>query len=138
MGKSGSYTVPGLGARKAQLLSAGATLADMAIAMLESDHMLADYVYGDGKTGDAANFGIFKQNWMMIRAAWQPFVTLGEKDYHRGAALNANLSLDMQVLHACQSKYGLASAWWAGHRNGASGLRAPNTAEPPRRSCCAG
>jgi glycosyl hydrolase family 134 len=127
MGKSGSYTVPGLGARKAQLLAAGATLGDMAIAMLESDKMLADYVYGDAKAGDAANFGIFKQNWMMIRAAWTPFAALGEKDYHRGAALNSNLALDIQVLHASQSKYGMASAWWAGHRNGASGLRSPNT-----------
>ena len=129
MGKSGSYTVQGLGARKGQLLASGATLADMAIAMLESDKMLADYVYGDGKKDDAANFGIFKQNWMMIRAAWKPFATLGPKDYQRGAALNTNLSLDIQVLHASQAKYGMASTWWAGHRNGASGLLNPNTAD---------
>jgi hypothetical protein len=97
----------------------------MAIAMLETEHMLADYIYGDGKTGDAANFGIFKQNWLMIRSSWSPFVTLGAADYNRGAALNTSLSLDIQVLHASQANYG--NLWWAGHRNGATGLGTPGT-----------
>ena len=28
---------------------------------------------GDGKTGDATNFGIFKQNWMMLRQSASEF-----------------------------------------------------------------
>lgn len=27
----------------------------------------AHYPYGDGKTYDAANFGLFKQNWGLLR-----------------------------------------------------------------------
>jgi len=58
----GSYTVSGLGSRKEQVLNAGGSSLDLAIAMLETDNMSTNYLYGDGKTQDAANFGIFKQN----------------------------------------------------------------------------
>lgn len=73
LGSTGSYTVSGLGARKQQLLNCGATVLDLAIAMLEyalyifrhlflltklcrTEHMSTDYTYGDGKTYDGANF----------------------------------------------------------------------------------
>lgn len=74
LGSTGSYTVAGLGARKQQLLNCGATVLDLAIAMLESaskpnsvtlplltcwcrtEHMTTDYTYGDGKSYDSANF----------------------------------------------------------------------------------
>jgi len=42
----GSYTVSGLGSRKQQILKAGGSTLDIAIAMLESDTMQADYAYG--------------------------------------------------------------------------------------------
>jgi len=106
---------------------------DLAVAMLETRTLRANYPLGDvypggqQKTGDAANFGIFKQNWLMIRSAWRPFAGLGPKDYLRGMALNNNLALDIQVLHASQNRYGLQHAWFAGHRNGSSGLNNPNT-----------
>jgi hypothetical protein len=32
-----------------------------------------DYTYGDGKSGDAANFGIMKQNWGMLRVCASQF-----------------------------------------------------------------
>src|ERR1035441_5970022 len=55
----GSYTISGLGSRKQQVLGAGASVLDLAVAMLETDTMQASsYPYGDGKSGDAANFGI--------------------------------------------------------------------------------
>jgi hypothetical protein len=36
---SGSYSIPGLGARKQQVTAAGANSFDLAIAMLETDNM---------------------------------------------------------------------------------------------------
>lgn len=42
----GSQTVPGLGARKQAVIGAGGNTRDMAIAMLETDTMTADYTYG--------------------------------------------------------------------------------------------
>jgi hypothetical protein len=57
-----SYTVSGLGSRKQAVLNAGGSSLDLAIAMLETDNMGTNYVYGDGKTQDAANLGIFKQS----------------------------------------------------------------------------
>lgn len=42
----GSYEVSGLGSRKQEILTAGGSTLDIAIAMLESDTMQADYAYG--------------------------------------------------------------------------------------------
>lgn len=42
----GSYTVSGLGTRKQAILKAGGNTLDLAIAMLETDNMGTDYVYG--------------------------------------------------------------------------------------------
>lgn len=57
----GMYTVGGLGARKKAVQSAGGSSLDLAIAMLETDGMTTNYAYGDNKSQDSANFGIFKQ-----------------------------------------------------------------------------
>ena len=46
-GDRGSYTVSGLGSRKQAILSAGGNTLDMAIAMLETENMEADYAYGE-------------------------------------------------------------------------------------------
>jgi hypothetical protein len=42
----GSYEVSGLGSRKQEILNAGGSTLDIAIAMLESDTMETDYAYG--------------------------------------------------------------------------------------------
>ncbi len=42
----GSYTVSGLGSRKQAILGAGGNTLDLAIAMLETEHMTTDYTYG--------------------------------------------------------------------------------------------
>jgi hypothetical protein len=125
----GSYTISGLGARKQQVLHAGASVLDLAVAMLETNTMQASsYPYGDGKTGDSANFGIFKQNWMMLRAACGQFRGQSASQYNDGAVLNSNLSEDASCISQSQSHYGI-NLWFAGHRDGASGLSNPNTTD---------
>jgi len=89
--------------------------------------MTADYRYGDGKVLDAANFGIFKQNWLMIRTAHPAYAKLSDSNFHTGSALNTDLALDIAVLHESQRYFG--SKWFAGHRNGATGLANPNTSD---------
>ena len=124
----GSYLVAGLGQRKQALFSAGGNLLDLAIAVLETETMQVGgpkYPYGDGKTMDAANFGIFKQNWQMIRSSMPQFAGRSAADFNLGAALNHNLTLDIQTLHASQKLFGIGpfGKWFAGHRGGDSGLR---------------
>jgi hypothetical protein len=65
--------VSSLGSRKQAVTRAGGNVQDLAIAMLETDNMQTNYPYGDNKSGDAANFGIFKQNWFMLRNACSRF-----------------------------------------------------------------
>ncbi|KAF4618403.1 hypothetical protein G7Y89_g14900 [Cudoniella acicularis] len=125
---SGSYTVSGLGARKQAVTAAGGTTIDMAIAMLETDKMTTDYTYGDGKSGDAANFGIMKQNWGMLRVCANQFHGQTAAEYNNGAVLNSNLAQDITARHQCQSYYG-QDKWFAGHRDGSAGLANPNTAD---------
>ncbi|KAL2842388.1 hypothetical protein BJY01DRAFT_249071 [Aspergillus pseudoustus] len=122
----GSYTVDGLGSRKQEVTAAGGTSQDLAIAMLETETMTTDYTYGDGKTGDATNFGIFKQNWMMLRTSTTQFEGLTEADVDQGAVLNSDLTADITDRHESQDYYGY-DTWCAGHRNGATGLSDPDT-----------
>ncbi len=124
----GSYPVSGLGSRKQQILNAGGTTLDIAIAMLESRNMGTDYAYGDSKTNDAANFGIFKQNWGMLRTSCSYFQGQSERQWNNGAVLNNNLNADIACRQENQASYGL-NRWFAGHRNGARGLANPNTAD---------
>lgn len=84
---SGSYTISGLGARKQQITAAGADSFDLAIAMLESERMQADYAYGDNKQQDSANFGIFKQNWGLLRECCSRFKGQPQSNWNNGAVL---------------------------------------------------
>ncbi|PHZ07726.1 uncharacterized protein RHIMIDRAFT_188864, partial [Rhizopus microsporus ATCC 52813] len=124
----GSYTVPGLGKRKQEILSSGGEVLDLAIAMLESDHMITDYPYGDNKSGDAANFGIFKQNWFMLRTSTSQFKDQPASDSDDGAVLNKDLKADIKARHESQKFYG-TEKWFGGHRNGESGLNNPDTVD---------
>ncbi|KAH7241212.1 hypothetical protein BKA59DRAFT_528808 [Fusarium tricinctum] len=127
-GDRGHYTVSGLGTRKQAILNAGGNTLDLAIAMLEDEHMQTDYTYGDAKTGDAANFGVFKVNWGMLRvcASRVGFVGQSEDQWNNGAKLNSDIYTDVASRQDCQEHYGYEK-WFAGHRNGASGLNDPNT-----------
>ncbi|MDQ2906616.1 MAG: hypothetical protein M3Y81_24135 [Chloroflexota bacterium] len=122
----GSYSIPGLGARKQQILKAGASTLDLAVAMLETNTMQATYASGDGKTTDAANFGIFKQDWYMLRSACSRFLGLTSSQYAAGAFLNSSLSTDVACMNQSQRHYGL-STWFAGERYGQTGIGHPNT-----------
>lgn len=124
----GCYTDTGISAQKQALLSVGGNSLDLAVAMLETSDLKADYTYGDGKTGDSANFGIFKQNWYMIRTSVSQYSSYGASQYNAGAALNSNLSWDVQVLHASQNKYGIYD-WFGGQRDGQTGLSNPSTTD---------
>ncbi|KAK2759079.1 hypothetical protein FQN54_003178 [Arachnomyces sp. PD_36] len=122
----GNETIAGLGARKQEVLAAGADTLDLAIAMLETTNMGTDYPYGDDKDTDAANFGIFKQNWGMLRVCSSQFKGQTEAEWNDGAVLNEDLTADITARHECESFYG-QETWFSGHRNGESGLQNPGT-----------
>jgi hypothetical protein len=125
----------GLGQRKAEILAAGAQDYMLASAMMETDDMMADYTLGDGKTGDPFNAGICKQNWYMIRTCHPEWQNLTADDYMTATAMNSDLALDVQVYDKSRAHFG--DLWWAGHRNGWTGvnvdrtLRTSRTSRPP-------
>lgn len=85
--QTGSYVISGLGQRKRQVTAAGANSFNLAIAMLETERMDANYAYGDNKQNDSSNFGIFKQNWGMLRVCCNRFKGQPEANWNNGAVL---------------------------------------------------
>jgi opacity protein-like surface antigen len=85
--QTGSYTIAGLGQRKQQVTAAGANSFNLAIAMLETEKMDTTYAYGDNKQNDSANFGIFKQNWGLLRECCSKFKGQSQSQWNNGAAL---------------------------------------------------
>ncbi|KAJ5827297.1 hypothetical protein N7447_004060 [Penicillium robsamsonii] len=124
----GNETIAGLGERKQAVLDAGGNTRDMAIAMLETTTMTTDYTYGDGKTGDGTNFGVFKQNWFMLRHSASAFLGQTTSDVKNGAVLNSDLAMDIQARHDGEEHYGYET-WFSGHRNGETGVSNPGTAD---------
>lgn len=124
----GSYIVPGLGKKKQAILRSGGGIWDIAIAMLENDHLSTDYPYGDNKSGDSANFGIFKQNWFMLRTSTSQFKGQSTAEWNHGAVLNKDLRADIKARQESQNFYG-ADKWFGGHRDGETGLNNPQTAD---------
>ncbi|MCJ1365340.1 hypothetical protein MMC16_004461 [Acarospora aff. strigata] len=88
--------------RKKFLQSVGANARDLAIAILENGcKMNSDYPFGDvypakdgkpakPKTGDAANFGLFKNNWGQIRRHCSQFKGQSQAQWRNGAFLNTH------------------------------------------------
>ncbi|KAF7592543.1 hypothetical protein BBP40_012767 [Aspergillus hancockii] len=124
--KRGTEQISKLGSRKQQIVAAGGNTRDLAIAMLETKNMETDYTYGDGKSGDATNFGIFKQNWYMLRNSASEFLGQSAADVNNGAILNSDLGKDIKARHDGENKFGF-DVWFAGHRNGESGVNNPYT-----------
>ncbi|KAI8332464.1 hypothetical protein BC941DRAFT_462916 [Chlamydoabsidia padenii] len=122
----GNYTIPNYGLRKQAVLANGGGTLELAIGMLETDDMGTDYPYGDNKSGDSANFGIFKQNWYMLRSATQEFKGQTQDDWNNGAVLNKDLKSDITCRQEAQKFYG-TDVWFGGHRDGETGLNNPNT-----------
>ena len=113
--------------RKATLLSLGASVTDLAISIQETScGFSADYPYGDDypgpdggddgtpKTGDAANFGLFKNNWKQIRTYCTQFMNQTSAQWNNGAALN----MDDQAAITCQHQQmnALGNGFWAAQR----------------------
>ncbi|MDR7092127.1 carbohydrate-binding domain-containing protein [Cellvibrio fibrivorans] len=121
----GCYTVSGLGANKQAYNNAGANRSFLASAMMETEQMNTSYAYGDNKTGDAFNAGAAKQNWGMMRQCHSAWRSYGSNDYAVSSALNNSRSMDVQIYNECRNYYG--DQWFAGHRNGSSGLSNSNT-----------
>lgn len=118
-------------------------------------YMYADTFPGDNKQDDSSNFGIYKQNWGMLRecASSAGFVGKSTAEWNDGALLkyvnrstgqyivtkgndtngddSGDLYLDVVSRHECQGYYGF-DIWFAGHRNGASGIADPNTPDIQR------
>lgn len=122
------YVQPGIHTQKQAILLAGGNSFDVAIAMEETSDLTVDYAYGDKKTNDSTNFGLFKQNWYMIRTSISQYAAFGPAQSHAGAVLNTNRAWDVKVLHLSQAKYGMY-LWLAGHRGGQTGLRTPATTD---------
>lgn len=133
---------------KAAIQAAGGGTLLLAIAMLEDSHLEArphaDYPFGDKypdgapKTGDAANFGIYKMNWFMIRQCLSVKPIIGSQPAAfawraAGNRINGDPKLATRVILEAMSKWSSsapsatgasAGNFWAGHRWGESGLRA--------------
>ncbi|KAJ5942619.1 hypothetical protein N7516_002787 [Penicillium verrucosum] len=124
----GHEIISGLGARKQAVVDAGGNTRDLAIAMLETTKMTTDYTYGDGKDGDATNFGVFKQNWFILRHSASEFLGQTVAEVDNGAILNSDLGKDIQARHEGEKHYGYET-WFSGHRNGESGVKNPGTAD---------
>lgn len=143
---------------KKKIQAAGGTTLHRAIAMLEDEHLSADpthhphYRFGDQepppagsppgmpwkpKTGDAANFGIFKMNWFMIKqcAPAQRLIGAGGRAQlpsvwqNAGRSINNDATLATQILLDAMTRWSTAAPvtpgpgnFWAGHRWGESGL----------------
>jgi hypothetical protein len=126
----------------------GDTLA-LAIAMLETSDLRSGYPFGDvttdkyPKTGDAANFGIYKMNWYMIQqlrsatngtGPYPPPFNLADAWAAVGATINNDPTLATIILKEAMATWStnppvanqpVADNFWAGHRQGQSGLDNP-------------
>ena len=124
-------------ATKAAIFRAGGGTLVLAIAMLEDKTLLCDYNFGDNKEEDAANFGIFKMNWYMIRQCASGIALIGNRIgpdvwSNTGPAINADAALATQILLEAMDKWSIdapdpdnpvSENFWAGHRWGETGLR---------------
>ena len=121
----GCYTTSGLGNNKKAYKDAGADRGFLASAMMETEKMDANYAYGDNKTHDSFNAGATKQNWGMMRQCHPEWTTKTPNEYSISNVMNNDRSKDVIVYNECKKMFG--DKWFAGHRNGASGLINPNT-----------
>lgn len=64
----------------------------------------------------------------MLRECCPQFKGQTTAQWNNGAALNSQLSSDITCRIQCQNYYGV-DKWFGGHRNGASGLANPYTAD---------
>jgi hypothetical protein len=146
----GSQLTATIGTKSTIRAAGGSTLA-LAIAMLETADLLCNYPFGDKdpdgcpKIEDSANFGIYKMNWFMLQQCPSVIAILG--GYQQscrsdawaavGATINSDLQLTTNVLLEALAKWNsdapianepVPGNFWAGHRQGESGLNNPTGA----------
>ncbi|MFZ5892654.1 MAG: hypothetical protein ACOY0T_16465 [Myxococcota bacterium] len=124
----GCYIVSGLGANKKKILDAGGDIRFLASAMMETEKLTTDYPHGDNKTGDSFNAGLCKQNWYMMRQCHPAWKGMSASQYETSSVLNSDTKLDVTVYNECRSMYP-DNQWFAGHRNGQTGIMNPNTSD---------
>jgi hypothetical protein len=107
----GSYTITNYHVNKNTVLADGANGDEFAIGMLETSTMDSNYTYGDGKTGDAANFGFMKNNWYMYRTAVSNFKGQSASQYNNGAIANNNYPNAINFCNQCISHFGWTEFW---------------------------
>jgi hypothetical protein len=119
----GCYIYSGLGTNKKALTSAGGSQYMAASAMMETENMLANYTFCDGKSGDSCNGGVTKMNFYEARTAGCANTGSGYSTW--ATNMNNSRSTDVTCWNKDKSYWG--SKYWAVHRNGASGNSNPNT-----------
>ncbi|KAI9753218.1 MAG: hypothetical protein M4579_005284 [Chaenotheca gracillima] len=126
----------GCASRKQFLVNLGANAFDIAVTLTETGSALngKTYPYGDGKKGDSANFGLFKNNWYAIRTACSQFAGQGPDDWNNGDALNHDSAAAIKCQHEQRDHFG--SSWFAVQRNGQSGVENPATADIEHYHSC--
>jgi hypothetical protein len=118
----GSYTVNSQYAtNKHSVLSSGGNTTWLAVGMEETNTLDSNYTYGDGKTGDGANFGYMKDNWYSYRTAVPQFSGQSSSQYNNGAVANGNYGNANSFANDIVSHYGW-TGYWELHRDGQSGL----------------
>ena len=130
-------------ATKSAIKAAGGGTLCLAIAMEEDKHLVSqphgDYPFGDiypggaAKTGDAANFGVYKMNWYMLQqcASARPLIGSQPPNYawrSAGTRINNDVGLATKLLLEAMNTWSIAAPkpaannFWGGHRWGQSGL----------------
>jgi hypothetical protein len=114
----GSYAPGGsYSANEKSALNSGGNQTFLAVGMLETSTMDSNYTYGDGKSGDAANFGYMKDNWYSYRT-WVPsFKGQSSSQYNNGAKANGNYSNANSYANSIISAAGWTT-YWEVHRGG--------------------
>ncbi|KAG7009434.1 hypothetical protein G7Y79_00002g005490 [Physcia stellaris] len=87
-------------AGKQTLINAGAQQLDIAIAMLENGcAFTAAYAPGNSKSDDAAELGVYRNNWHMLRTYCDRFKGAGPGDW---LGLGSQLHNDVGIATQCQ------------------------------------
>jgi len=114
----GSYSPGGsYSSNEKSSLGNGGSKTWEAVGMIETSTLSSNYTYGDGKTGDAANFGYMKDNWFEYRTAVPQFSGQSSSQYNNGAVANGSYSNANSFANDITSKEGW-TWYWEVHRGG--------------------
>jgi len=93
----------------------------LAVGMIETSTLDSNYTYGDGKSGDSANFGYMKDNWYSYRTAVSNFRGQSSSQWNNGAIANGNYGNAQNFANQIVSYFGW-TGYWEVHRGGQSRL----------------